>query len=385
MDAAFSLVLVVSIRLTAYLGSMVSSLRSADLRAVVELVGEMDELDSEEAFPTHLLGRLATEIRTDCACFVEWDVVTRQLIARSGWWVDDDDGGSVEDDDKDEIESPGSLDVAQVMLHHPVCIHRSRTSYLGALTLSDFYPRRARVRHHVFAGEYHAHWNVVDSIEARVAQSSALIASLWFETAKRDFSVRDRGVLDVLQPRLAARHRQARVQRVLHGALSVLETRPDDRDAAVLLVAPGGGLEFASRSALELLVRYFGEATAQLPSTLERWRRAASGAPLTVRRDGHRLVVDVVGPGRSALVLHEEVASAAALTPREWEVMRCVGAGKTNEEIAELLWITSSTVKKHLEHVYAKLGVRTRTAALAKLRPRLTSGPSAGPDAAVER
>jgi DNA-binding CsgD family transcriptional regulator len=58
----------------------------------------------------------------------------------------------------------------------------------------------------------------------------------------------------------------------------------------------------------------------------------------------------------------------AELTPREREVIRCVGEGLSNAEIARALVVEPSTVRKHLEHVYAKLGVRSRTAALAKLR-----------------
>jgi DNA-binding CsgD family transcriptional regulator len=56
------------------------------------------------------------------------------------------------------------------------------------------------------------------------------------------------------------------------------------------------------------------------------------------------------------------------LTPREREVMSCVADGLSNEEIARVLVVERSTVRKHLEHVYDKLGVRSRTAALAKLR-----------------
>jgi DNA-binding CsgD family transcriptional regulator len=40
--------------------------------------------------------------------------------------------------------------------------------------------------------------------------------------------------------------------------------------------------------------------------------------------------------------------------------------GKTNADIAGLLWLAPSTVRKHLENVYAKLGVSTRTAAVAR-------------------
>ena len=59
-------------------------------------------------------------------------------------------------------------------------------------------------------------------------------------------------------------------------------------------------------------------------------------------------------------------SSNALLTRREQEILAWVARGKTNGEIAELLWLAPSTVRKHLENVYAKLGVGTRTAAVAR-------------------
>jgi len=53
----------------------------------------------------------------------------------------------------------------------------------------------------------------------------------------------------------------------------------------------------------------------------------------------------------------------AELTSREREIVELVAEGKTNAQIAVQLWIAPSTVKKHLEHIYAKLGVGRRTAA----------------------
>jgi DNA-binding CsgD family transcriptional regulator len=54
------------------------------------------------------------------------------------------------------------------------------------------------------------------------------------------------------------------------------------------------------------------------------------------------------------------------LTPRERQVLACVAHGKTNREIPGILWITPNTVRKHLENVYSKLGVHTRTAAATR-------------------
>lgn len=54
------------------------------------------------------------------------------------------------------------------------------------------------------------------------------------------------------------------------------------------------------------------------------------------------------------------------LTKREQEVLSWVALGKTNAEVAQILWLAPSTVRKHLENVYAKLGVGTRTGAVAR-------------------
>lgn len=58
------------------------------------------------------------------------------------------------------------------------------------------------------------------------------------------------------------------------------------------------------------------------------------------------------------------------LTPREGDVMKWVACGKTDADIAVLLAISPRTVHKHLEHIYEKLGVETRTAAVMAMHRR---------------
>jgi DNA-binding NarL/FixJ family response regulator len=57
-------------------------------------------------------------------------------------------------------------------------------------------------------------------------------------------------------------------------------------------------------------------------------------------------------------------AELAALTAREREVLALIGRGKTNTEIAGALFVSEGTVKTHVNHVFAKLGLRDRAAAV---------------------
>jgi DNA-binding CsgD family transcriptional regulator len=90
-----------------------------------------------------------------------------------------------------------------------------------------------------------------------------------------------------------------------------------------------------------------------------------------VARDDRRLVIRLVSePDRLLLLLDEELIGVAprllephGLTRRESEVLAWVAEGKTNVEIGQILGMRRRTVSKHLERVFQKLGVETRTAA----------------------
>ena len=80
------------------------------------------------------------------------------------------------------------------------------------------------------------------------------------------------------------------------------------------------------------------------------------------------------------LIIMREVSDAAAieamrlffkLTAREAEVLYWVVKGKTNRDIGEILGSSPATAKKHLERVYVKLGVETRTAAAGMAMSRI--------------
>ena len=179
----------------------------------------------------------------------------------------------------------------------------------------------------------------------------------------RDFSERDRAVLDFLRPRLANLYEAAQARRRASQALALLE----EADAGLVILDGTGRIEHATPEALRLLSAYFRERRSGLPEQIAGWfleqQRTPSPEPLRVEGEEQSLIVRLVG---GALLLEEERV-APPLTDREREILELVAAGKTNAEIAEAIWIAPGTVRKHLENVYEKLGVHSRTAAVATL------------------
>lgn len=77
----------------------------------------------------------------------------------------------------------------------------------------------------------------------------------------------------------------------------------------------------------------------------------------------HLTLLREQGPARNGASRDDDFS----LTPRETQVLVWVTRGKRNEEIARLLFMSPATVRKHLEHVYEKLGVQSRAEAIARL------------------
>uniref|UniRef100_A0AAU2UZV6 Response regulator transcription factor n=1 Tax=Streptomyces sp. NBC_00003 TaxID=2903608 RepID=A0AAU2UZV6_9ACTN len=86
-------------------------------------------------------------------------------------------------------------------------------------------------------------------------------------------------------------------------------------------------------------------------------RTAASGQSALAPAVAHRLMDRMRTP-------------AEALTRRELEVLQLVGDGLSNQQISKQLFLSQATVKSHLVHIYAKLGVDSRTAAVAAASAR---------------
>jgi predicted ATPase/DNA-binding CsgD family transcriptional regulator len=146
-------------------------------------------------------------------------------------------------------------------------------------------------------------------------------------------------------------------------SLELLAVLGDDAAEAVRLLALADALRAAAGAPLPAVDRAeHGELVAGLRDELgeaafaARWRGGAAAEP--------DAVVAALTRGRGPRV--RPPAGWESLTPTETEVVRLVSTGLSNPEIAARLYMSRSTVKTHLGHIYAKLGVANRTA-LARL------------------
>jgi len=185
--------------------------------------------------------------------------------------------------------------------------------------------------------------------------------------------------------RVAAHLHQARAQRQARNAL-------DAFGHATLVVRERDGRRvWQTALARRLLAEHFGGEDTHTPPEVIAWvareslRRRAGAEPvtLTVARGARRITFalhempadsfDDAAGGEWLVVMRESddaaiveaITLAMELTAREAEVLYWVVKGKTNRDIGDILGTSPKTVTKHLEHVFEKLGVETRTAAAA--------------------
>ena len=172
--------------------------------------------------------------------------------------------------------------------------------------------------------------------------------------------------------------------RQMHQARSVL----DAYGQACLAIRPTDGVMlWQTPLSRTLLLKYGGQDEHQLIARIHEWlqvglTKTQPPAPFEMMGDEGRLICALHGrtdEGECLVVLHEEsnttvtkvLVDAFRLTVREAEVLYWVIHGKTNRDIGEILGTSHRTVNKHMEHLFEKLGVETRTAAAAVAMRRL--------------
>ena len=281
---------------------------------------------------------------------------------------------------------PGHIEAFQRHLpEHPQIAHASLHPMSEATKMSDFVSL-PRFRDMGLHREFYAAFGIENMLAIQISlEPMSIYVALLSDGA--DFSERDRAMLTLLRPHLANAYRNAAAM-TDHGLqLALLEDGMDLAGVGAIMLTDDGRVRSITGEARRLLERYFAaEPLAdRLPPPLADWLARASipaadahrlplAQPLTVARDEAVLIARLLrrGPMRLILLCERRTAPSAralaalGLAPREAQVLMHAAAGRTDAEIADALSISPRTVSHTLEHVYRKLSVESRAAAVVK-------------------
>ena len=342
-----------------------SHLTAQDLRAVLAFLQDGAGFLDLDTFVTYVLARLPGLVASEATVYNEYSMKRNRIV-----WQQD----------PPNFASAGSERVWErfARREHPILRHFERTKDGAAVKFSDFVSHREFARTHLY-NEFFRPLRVKHQMTFCVREPGGLLIAISLNRTARDFSERDRAVLDLLRPHLAHAYRNAEVVTQISDQLVRLEGALDKLDQGLIVLSASGKVLTMTALARGWLETYFGVTTTRagtLPDALERWvkrpQTAAGRAPaFSVEREGAQLLARLVPyAGRDLILLEERrtVVDAAVfdefgLTTREADVLWWIARGKTNGEIGTILGITERTVEKHSERVLRKLGVETRTGA----------------------
>lgn len=219
------------------------------------------------------------------------------------------------------------------------------------------------------------------------------VIGLSYTRSRCDFRDEDMQLLELFAPhvRQMVQTMMGRAEMEAALALSAIAIEHE----ALMLVDQDGNLRFASEAGRRVVREYFAASEGDpLPVALRQWvlRAPAAGGMMVLERPDRRLdcacgppvpwtgasLEEIFSSGDRPLFVRclrftetkeadaVRMLQALGLTPREAEVLHWMTQGKRNSEIAVILGLSERTADKHREHVFAKLGVETRTAAVAR-------------------
>jgi DNA-binding CsgD family transcriptional regulator len=289
---------------------------------------------------------------------------------------------------------------------HPI-VQNMPLTLTGAYKISDFMPAR---QFHQLEGLYQQFLGLIGCEDQMVMflpmidaqnwneylQADLSMAGIALNRSQRNFTECDRLLLNLLRPHLFQAYCNA--QRYHQVQQQLTQLQQSLTHLGLIILDTSGQIELITPQASQYLDTYFSQTLElnQLPPLLWTWirhqvtstqtvDRATSCLPLHIEQDNKQLVIQLVVEslqGRYLLLLEEHTRSLLpslallGLSARETEVLFWVMRGEANQAIAKQLGVHPSTIRKHLESIYHKLGVQSRTEAIAQALDKLGMLPS---------
>jgi DNA-binding CsgD family transcriptional regulator len=349
----------------------VARLSADDYEAVLGAVQEITGVSGRDEFGPTALRQLTTLVRSDVITLNEVDPAGARVVYLA-------EPGTFEFPD-------GSAQVFAELAHvHPLICHHAESGDGSAIKVSDFLEPDAWHANQLYR-RFFAWVGVEYQMSITLPAPAPIVVGLAVNRSDTDFDERDRAVLNLVRPHLAQSWRRAREYERLEALLSAAAGALAEAGTGVIALADP--VQEITPGALVSLYRFFGRPAPRdpLPGRVRGWLDAqqspAAGLqlarPLRASLEGRQLVLrhlpgvhehpDVILLDERPLEVAMGTLRGVGLTDREVAVVRLLGGGASNGEIARQLSLSTWTVKRHLANIYAKLGVssRVRVAALA--------------------
>ena len=258
---------------------------------------------------------------------------------------------------------------------HGVYQNHLETGSVAVRKITDFVSQNKFERTGLY-NEFFRQVGIRSQISLYLPRTSEHVIALTLQRSQGDFTERDRLMLQQLQTAFGQAHQNALVLQRLTDQTQLLTQTLTATGQPTAFVSGQGIIEWISAVARELMLEFFGNPVAtRLPRRVSVWFNSGTFAPLLVTLPARQLQIRKypLSQGTWALVWTKQIPVAdeqfahLGMTPRESEVLRWLGEGKTNPEIAIILGISVRTVHKHVERIYLKLGVENRQAAILKI------------------
>jgi DNA-binding CsgD family transcriptional regulator len=268
------------------------------------------------------------------------------------------------------------------LLDHPAVAHFIETADGRPHAISDFISR-TEFRRRPLYGELYRATGSEDQLSIGIGKPPRFVG-VCVNRDRWEFDARDRLMLDMLRSHLGAAYRAASErtlsqQIIAAGNLGVVRLDMDGRSITV---------DDLARASLAEVYTDWPPRSRMLPGDLAAWVRvqrqnfeADPSAPLEPLMVEHRhvrvqirFVPGTLATGASLILRRNAHALTAAgirqlgLSPREGEVLQLLVTGASSTEIAAALVVSPNTVSRHLHNLYQKLGVSSRTGAIARAR-----------------
>ena len=271
------------------------------------------------------------------------------------------------------------------MREHPMFAYVAGTGGPHAAGISDFWSQSQLHNSGLYRG-FFRHYEVEDSICVNISSKFPLVIGVSWQR-DRVFTERERLMADLIRPHIVQARQNAHLVCKMQKRLQIIEDGMECASQGMIHCDADGGVQMMTAQARRWMNQYFGVAKnldRQLPAKLLGWvleqdaQLSRDNLPrarqsLTVPRKDHVLTIRLLSEAHTKLLLLEEKVVERAgnalegfgLSPRESEVLALVAQGRMNSEIALILGTSPLTVKKHVEHIFQKLKVNSRTAATA--------------------